>query len=353
MAHQAHALPWNTLAKHYQYKMSYTHEPQRKDIFPAESGGDSKEIDYFCRALAQRVQEFAETERAKYRPQAELRERARTWTRSVVTDALGPRRPAGSAETETETRMVYPNEMQFRYLEEGHKEGADLPTRVAALHSKDLRPLSQWTDCPHGSRIGHADTVKIMMMEAAGTPPALCAAPNRAALKTDIMESLLLIANKPEAKLPTFLTARHGHRHGVCRAAEEAVRVYLYLNLLVVMQEQGSDVCAFARSGSGEEIRERRNYMDLKSYSRLLGSVAGEYDGDAQNLVHWDYFFTRGEDDYNRDEVKDVLADMEGLREYLKGVWRILVVYDLVVREAGGDPELAEMCKTTLDISFG
>jgi len=44
---------------------------------------------------------------------------------------------------------------------------------------------------------------------------------------------------------------------------------------------------------------------------------------------------------------------MEGLKEYLKGIWRILAVYDLVVREAGGDPGLEEMCKTTLDISFG
>ncbi|KAK7946284.1 uncharacterized protein PG986_010605 [Apiospora aurea] len=119
------------------------------------------------------------------------------------------------------------------------------------------------------------------------------------------------------------------------------------------MQEQGSDVVDFARTDAGEEIKERRNYMDLESYSRLLSSVAGEYDGDAQNLVHWDYFFTRGEDDWNRSEAKDVLADMEGLKEYLKGVWRILVVYDLFVREAGGDPELADMCKTTLDISFG
>ncbi|KAK7946285.1 uncharacterized protein PG986_010606 [Apiospora aurea] len=193
MAHQAHALPWNTLAEHYKYKMSYTHEPQRKDIFPDDKGSDSKEIDFFCRALAARVQEFAATERAKYRPQAELRARAGTWTKSAMTDA-------------------------FRYFEEGHEEGADLPTRVAAMHSKDLRPLSQWTDCAHGSRIGHADAIKIMLMEAGGVAPAICAsAPpgkDTSALRTEIMESLLLIANKPEAKLPTFITARHGHRHG-------------------------------------------------------------------------------------------------------------------------------------------
>lgn len=30
---------------------------------------------------------------------------------------------------------------------------------------------------------------------------------------------------------------------------------------------------------------------------------------------------------------------MEALREYLKGVWRALVVYDIVIGEAGCDPD--------------
>ncbi|KAK8877513.1 hypothetical protein PGQ11_002459 [Apiospora arundinis] len=351
MAHQAHALPWNTLASQYKFKVSYTHEPQRKDIFPVEKGGDTKEIDFFCRALAERVKEFAATERAKYKPQAEMRERAKGWTKSVITTQSSNGKPPASS-GKTETRMVYPAEMQVRYFEQGH-EGADLPTRVPDLMSQDLRPLTKWTDCEHGSRIGHADTIKIMMMEAAGTPPALCAAPDKAALKEHIMESLLLVANKPEINLLAFLDTHHGHHFGVCRAAEEAVRVYLYLNLLVVLQEQGSDIADAAQTDSGEKIKGRRNYMGLQSYSRLLSSVAGEYDGDAQNLVHWDYFYPRGVDDWDRSHAKDVLADMEGLKEYLKGVWRILVVYDLVVREAGGDPGLEEMCKTTLNISFG
>ncbi|KAK8109494.1 hypothetical protein PG999_007631 [Apiospora kogelbergensis] len=343
MAHQAHALPWNTLASQYKYNISYTHEPQRKDIFPVEKGSDTKEIDYFSKALAQRVQEFAATERAKQKPQAELRERAQRWTKSVST---APPSSGGK----TETRTVYPVEMHERYWQ----PCADMPSRLAAMAGVDLRPLAQWTECAHGSRTGHADAVKLMMMEAAGTPPALCAAPDRAALKAHVMESLLLVANKPEIDLASFMDTRRGHRHAVNRAAEEAMRVYLYLNLLVVLQEQGSEVADVARTESGgEEIKGRRNYMGLKSYERMLGSVAGEYDGDAHNLVHWDYFYPRGEEDWDRSYAKDVLADMEGLKEYLKGVWRILVVYDLLAREVGMDPGLEEMCKTTLNISFG
>lgn len=354
MAHQAHALPWNTLVKHYKYKVSYVHEPQRKDIFPAEKGSDSKEIGYFCRALAQRVQEFAATERSKYRPQAELRERAKGWTESVPSSASSSSQTSGGGGGKTETRMVIPDELQAYYFEEEHGDNC-VPIQFAAEHCRGLQSLSKWTESPDGSKTFHADATKVMMMEAAGTAPAICAAPERAALKERVMESLLLVANKPETGLLTFLDRERGHRHPVCAAAEEAIRAYLYLNLLVVMHEKGdSDICDYARDEStGKEIKGRRNYMDLKSYYRLLNSVAGLYDGDAHCLVHWDYFYTRGEDDYNHDDVKDVLADMEGLKEYLKGVWRILVVYDLLAREAGADPALEKMCKTTLEISFG
>ncbi|KAK7917768.1 hypothetical protein PG985_011376 [Apiospora marii] len=261
MAHQAHALPWNTLAKHYKYMISHVHEPHRKDIFPAEKGIDNKEIDYFCRALAQRVQEFAATERAKYRSQAELRERAKGWTQSVPTSG-------GGGGGQTETRMVYPDEMQIN--------------------------------------------------------------------------------------LAAFLDPWHDHRHGVCVVAEEAVRVYVYLNLLFVIHEKGdSDINDYARDPStGEEIKGRKKYMDLVSFNRLLELVAGQYDGDAFNLVHWDFFWPRGEEDWIREQVKDILADVEGLKDHLKGLWRLLVVYNVVVRELGGDPGLEKICKTMLGSTF-
>ncbi|KAK8013794.1 hypothetical protein PG991_009387 [Apiospora marii] len=332
MAHQTHALPWNTLVAHYKYKVSYTHETQRQDIFAIEN----KETIFFCRALAKHVQELSETERAKFKPQAELRERAKGWTKSVPSAA--GKSPGGS---KTKTRMVYPDEMQKRYVEGGNEE-TDLPSRVPACYCQNLQQLTQWTECAHGSRSAHADTVKIMMMEAAGTPPAICASPDRA-------------ANKPEVGLLRFVTTEYGHRHPVCRVAEEALRAYLYLNLLVVMQEQGVELCDCSYSESGEEIPGRRKYMDLVSYGSLLSSVAGEYDGDAQNLVHWDFFYARDERGiygWDRSKPKDVLADIEALQGYFKGVWRVLVVYDLVIREAGGDPGLEDMCKFTLPISF-
>ena len=63
--------------------------------------------------------------------------------------------------------------------------------------------------------------------------------------------------------------------------------------------------------------------------------------------MHQDFFFSQpwsGEARKNYWEggtqlpTKDVLADMEELREYLKGVWRIMVTYDMILREEGQDP---------------
>lgn len=343
MAHQAHALPWNTLAAQYKYKMSYHDHPQRKDIFRADKGEASKEVDYFGRALAQRVQEFAATERAKFPPQAELRARAEAWTAA-----------------EPDSRPVYPDAMQRRYFDHEGLEGrSDLPLGPGRFW-QERQPIAKWTD---GGGIGdhtqHGETVKLMMMEAAGAPPALCADAGRAPLKAEIMESLLLVANHPGIRLRDFLDGRLGIRHPVSRIAEVALRVYLYLNLLVVLQAQGSEACAPARDEAGEAVPGRRVYMGLQSYRYMLSAATGRYDDDAQNLVHCAFFCARGADGAGEPrwageaEAKDVLADLEGLREYLKGVWRILVVYDLVAREAGGDPGLEEVCKTSLSRSFG
>lgn len=344
MAHQAHALPWNTLASQYKYMMSYHVHPQRKDIFRTGKVEENKEIDYFCRALAKRVQAFAETERAKFKPQPELRKRAEAWTKS-----------------EGGGRQVYPDEMQRRYFCHELEEQPDLPLGPGRFW-QDLRPITKWTGCGGiGDHTGHGETIKVMMMEAAGAPPALCAAPGRAKLKEEIMESLLLVANHPGIKLHNFMHRELGIRQPVKRIAEEALRAYIYLNLLVVFQEAGSGVCNVARTDAGEEEVPggRRAYMDTKSWQYLWSAVSRGYDNDAQNLVHYEFFYTRSVDkagdpqwDLNK-EYKDVLADMDGLKEYLKGVWRILFVYDVVAREAGGDPGLEDMCKYTLERSFG
>jgi hypothetical protein len=41
---------------------------------------------------------------------------------------------------------------------------------------------------------------------------------------------------------------------------------------------------------------------------------------------------------------RDVLVDLEKLIEYLKCAWRVMITYDVVIRDAGGDPRWEKEC---------
>ncbi|KAK6857692.1 hypothetical protein PG995_005391 [Apiospora arundinis] len=321
MAHQAHALPWHSLASLLQYRFSYHVEPQRKEIVLKQKdwkkkASEPKEIAYFCRAFAERVREFSQTERAKYDSGDIYRKRAKAWIKAAEANG-GQSRPGA--------RPVYPDVMQNRYF--GKQDGSDDDRfRNHLWGHPDLQRVSTWSSCD-GSRLAHADTLKLMMMEAAGTPPALSIS---SVSKKEVMESMLLLANHPVTgpNLISLLHLHHGHHFGLIRVAEEGVRSYVYLNLLVAMQENGSDVCDSAKDKKGFEIPGRKNYMNLVSFERILDSVAGNYDGDSQNLPHWDFYYPRIECWWDDKNPKDVLADREALAEYLKGVWRVLAIND-------------------------
>lgn len=333
-----------------QYKFSYHLEPQRKEIVLKQKdfkdkASEPKEIAYFCRAFADRVREFSQTERAKYDAGASYRKRAEAWVKAAEADG-GQSMPGA--------RPVYPDVMRNRYF--GEQDGSDYDRfRNHLWGHPGLQCVSKWTS-RDGNRLAHADTLKLMMIESAGTPPALSASsgPEAESLQRDVTESMLLLANHPVTgpNLVSLLNMHHGHHFGLIRVAEEGIRSYVYLNMLVAMQENGSDVCDPAKDEKGVEIPGRKNYMNLVSFERMLGSVAGSYDGDAQNLPHWDFYYPRVERWWDDKNPKDVLADREALAEYLKGVWRVLVIYDLVLREAGEDSDLETQCRYAINNNF-
>lgn len=207
----------------------------------------------------------------------------------------------------------------------------------------------------YGSWIGGGDIIKLLMMEAAGASPAMSSKSTLNAegkdRRREAMETLLLMANHPQMKILSLRHMHWGHHFGVSRVAEEAVKAYVYLNLLVAMREQGSDVCD---AGDGEKEK-RRRYMDLGSYQRMLSSVAGSYDGDAQTLVHREFFLGDSSTAATFGDTLniDVVGDMEKLKEYLKGIWRVMITYGIVIREAGGDPNWEVECRDAFGQMFG
>jgi hypothetical protein len=193
------------------------------------------------------------------------------------------------------------------------------------------------------------------MMEISHPPPAISAQEDEVEgekRKREAMETLLLMANHPQMRILGLRDMSHGHHFGVSRVAEEALKAYVYLNLLVAMREGGSGVCDFVE---GREDEGRRKYMDCESYGRMLQSVAGRYDGDAQTIIHRLFLLGDPVISFGHAEVskKDVLVDLEKLIEYLKGVWRVMITYDVVIREAGGDPRWEKECEFAFSFMFG
>ena len=47
------------------------------------------------------------------------------------------------------------------------------------------------------------------------------------------------------------------------------------------------------------------------------------------------------------------MGDIKKLGEYLKEVWRVMVTYDVVIREAGGHPTWEMQCENAFHDMFG
>jgi len=353
MAHQTHALPWNTLASHFNHVKSHH---QHVDVRPQNKPTQAKALEHFCKVFAKQIHDFGETERAKYQPAENYRKRASTWVKSDNNQTENEERASETRSQRSqnlssegpETRKVLPTKLQqhgpHALVSYFVRSGQDVEGWILSNSHE------QYIDWLEG-----ADIFEILVMEAASASPALSAEledDEGEKLKRDSIETLLLMANHPRMKILGLKNMHHGHVFGVSRVAEEAVIAYIYVNLIIAMRERGSDVCDLIDDSGGR----RRKCMDCKTYRKMLEEVAGHYDGDTQTLVHRTFFLGNPGQSFAawRDVPKrDILEDTEGVKEYLKGVWRVMVTYDVIIREAGGDPTWEKECENFFSYILG
>ncbi|KAK8012103.1 Brix-domain-containing protein [Apiospora arundinis] len=334
------------------YMYSHTHEPKRKDIFAAEREDEEKEVDYFCRALTQRIGEFSRTDRAKFSPRETYQRRAESWTISSPEAQTSAKSKDGGPET----RMVFPDAIQHRYfghVDESFDDNLTGHCRYRDWGAPSLQQIAEWDASLGRSGMIYADTLKIMIIEAAGMAPALTTSPEHAPLKQELIDSLLLLAHHPKVGVHSFVHLGSGHSFGLDLLAAHALRAYIYLNILVALEEHGFKVCNPFTDKSGVEDPTQKPYMGLLSYQRLLGEVADTCDGDAQNLAHWEFFYDRTDSFWEIGKPRDVMANRPSLVEYLKGLWRVLITYDMVLREMGHMPDWEGCCKRIINVSYG
>jgi hypothetical protein len=71
----------------------------------------TKEVSYFAKVFPKQIQEFSNTERAKYEPQVYFEKRATNWTRSMfLKDA--EKLTGGERQGQIETRMIISNDIE-------------------------------------------------------------------------------------------------------------------------------------------------------------------------------------------------------------------------------------------------
>lgn len=169
----------------------------------------------------------------------------------------------------------------------------------------------------------------------------------RGELCDEEIETLLRMANHPKIPLTTIKKSGHYYAAGINSIVKSCLQAYITLNILVAMKEAGSDIDTEVPWDSArpqpENFVVKKKYMLCRSYSKMVDDCTASWDSTGCTGVHAE--FLRGGGlrvhpplDQRQADI-DVLADGEKLVEYLKGLWRILVVYDLLIKEISDDGE--------------
>ena len=84
-----------------------------------------------------------------------------------------------------------------------------------------------------------------------------------------------------------------------------------------------------------------------------MGSLASSNYYNSEQLMHRTFLFPQWQGAYEKQEsVRDVLSEGYELRQYLKGLWRVLVVYEVFWKEIGVDIEWEELLAYTFSYKF-
>jgi hypothetical protein len=69
MAHQAHHLPWHTLASNFKFSVNNPRFDGKTNLFPRYREDQSKKLLHFINAFEQTIDNFTTSERAKWQPE--------------------------------------------------------------------------------------------------------------------------------------------------------------------------------------------------------------------------------------------------------------------------------------------
>ncbi|KAI9708609.1 MAG: hypothetical protein M1820_003827 [Bogoriella megaspora] len=211
-----------------------------------------------------------------------------------------------------------------------------------------------------------ADVVKLLIADAACTPDK-----EQQRFK---VETVFLLAHHPCVGLDSFLslgTLCCSTSCGIGNLAEKTMKVFLYLNLIYTKYEQG-EKAIFASKDSNErhclsevgwgrnpfrditELLPHPEYMNLKSWYYLLATDTDAHVHLAENAMFHRFLLPKESDQRSAKSVeKDPMADIPALREFLKSMWKVLIICDMVFNDIGKTIDWEWCVLDALDRLFG
>ncbi|KAF4625634.1 hypothetical protein G7Y89_g12533 [Cudoniella acicularis] len=361
MAHQTHTLPWNVLERNFEYRPAIPVSATAQslpDIVALQKPLQTEDLLFFSNALAKQTRDFSNFLRQRFCSKAQYAKTAARWLTSDEYEAM----PGAST-----TGKVISERMMEKWRD---KDSAHSPSQSQASNSQEdpYADVETWIRAARWTSQGELfydekgenkmpGVVKMLLKEAAGVIEQRTVGQSGSGegeICDEAMETLLLVANHPKTPLMTLRNSGSELETGISSILKSCLHAYLMVNLLFIMREAGSPVCDQLPwdwqhpfpNGVPPQWRymKCRNFRAVVEFCTLQGDVPGRAG------VH-DEFFKQG----------DLFSDMNACQEYLKSLWRIMVVYDLVIREGGGDPDMGQeitrsfqsMFQIPYEIEFG
>lgn len=354
MAHQTHSLSWNLFAKHFKYQPVIPHKLTNltPDIVSLQKESQAADLTYFARGLAKTIEEFSTELRARYAPKGDYEANAKKWMRSD--DEAG--------EPSSKDRKVYSEKIKRKYADDDA-----ISNRNSYKGEGDHQDIAAWIKLAspnHDGRLAYRAwndqieipfVVKTLIREASGV---LERKPKANVMQHDLvteekveetydeaMETLLLLANHPQIPLRSIKSCGQAYSRGIDTIAQSCLRVYLMLNLLITMKEAtfplDEEVDWDSSRPRPQGFKKEKRYTQCAKYKRAVQNSTCKWDYCAMIGLHGKFFNfqTTLVGAYVKETRNlDVLDNMGACQEYLKKLWRIMIVYDLVIREEGDDP---------------
>lgn len=251
MAHQAHNIPWQTLASSLKLVQDNKGDHGKTNIYSKHKPDQGKQLAYFTKALAKTLEEFSLTERAKYAEKYEL---------------LDP-----------DDIIISPvTERKIKKTVERHND----PTLPLSLEEKRV---SYWIDYSNPSFCWNFNAGRCRCK----TPINLL----KMLLLHGEMDTILKIAAqwniclRPKSNFPGSFRI-----HGWTDVAVPALTAYICLNVLYLRPETYDPTFRKTWSDQSAKKGEELDYRRTSSYQKMLVCCTGDCLYDSHTYPHREFF---------------------------------------------------------------